>query len=136
MQPDPQKLTPGVIDEYAKRAFLYGACGGLAIALHDHTGWPIVAITDQHNIFGDKAGGGSALHWTVRHPDGQLLDIRGLHDPQDLIAEFEGEADDGEAGAGTSTREDAWEWYVEAQGAPIPLSLAESYVTPLLQSLN
>lgn len=50
MEPNPDVLTPGVIDGHAKRAFSFGACGGLAIALHDATGWPIIAITDAHNV--------------------------------------------------------------------------------------
>jgi hypothetical protein len=133
MQPSPDTLTPGVIDGYAKRAFTFGACGGLAIAIHDATGWPIVAITDAHNVFEDgKAGGGSALHWVVQHPSGKLLDIDGLHDPAALVEAYEGDADDGEAAWGLSTRGDAEEWYVHAQGEPIPLSLIRTFVEPVL----
>src|SRR5690554_5632535 len=124
--PDPTKLSPGVLDGYAKRAFKYGACGALAIALHDETGWPIVAITDAHNVYDGKAGGGSALHWTVRHPSGRLLDVNGLHAPEALVEEYEGEADDGEAAAGLSSRAHVCEWYVEAQGEPVPVELAKS----------
>ncbi len=135
MSLDPSNLTPGVIDGYAKRAFSYGACGGLAIALHDATGWPIVAITDAHNVYDGKAGGGSAMHWTVQHPSGKLLDIDGLHEPEALVEEYEGEADDGDAAYGISTREDAAEWYVEAQGEPIPLTLIESFVDSIIAQL-
>lgn len=134
MSLDASKLTPGVLDGYAIRAFSYGACGGLAIALHDATGWPIIAITDAHNVHDGKAGGGSAMHWTVRHPSGKLLDVDGLHDPEDLVDAYEGEADDGEAAWGLSSRADAVEWYIEAQGEPIPLSLIESFVDPILAS--
>jgi len=132
MQPSPDNLTPGVIDGYARRAFKYGGCGGLAIALHDAMGWPIMAVTDSHNIYGEMAGGGSALHWAVLHPCGELLDIDGLHSPEDLIAEYEGDADNGEAGVGRSTRADAWEWYGESQGEPIPISLAATFVPATL----
>lgn len=131
-QPDPNNLTPGVLDGYAKRAFKYGACGALAIALHDATGWPIVAITDAHNVYGEDAGGGSALHWTVRTPEGLLLDVDGLHTTEELVSEYEGDADEGQAAAGTSSRADAWEWYGECQGAPVPLSLARTFVAPVL----
>ena len=103
---DPTKLTPGVLDGYALRAFKYGACGALAIALHEETGWPIVAITDAHNVEDGRAGGGSALHWTVRHPSGLLLDVDGLHREEDLVSEYAGDADDGQAAAGLSTRAD------------------------------
>lgn len=130
---DPTTLTPGVLDGYALRAFKYGACGALAIAIHDTTGWPIVAITDHHNVFEDgTAGGGSALHWTVRRPDGLLVDVDGAHAAQELIEEYEGEADDHKAAAGRSTREDAVEWYVECQGAPIPVALAAKFVDVVL----
>lgn len=132
MRPDPTKLTPGVVDAYARRAFKYGACAALAIALHDRTGWPIMAVTDAHNIYGDEAGGGSALHWAVQHPCGDLLDVDGLHAADELIAEYEGEADDGQAGVGRSTRADAWEWYGECQGEPIPVRLAATFVPAVL----
>lgn len=132
-----QHLTPGVLDGYALRAFKYGGCGALALALHDATGWPIVAITDHYNVFEDgQAGGGSALHWTVRHPDGRLIDIDGAHDPEDLVEQYHGDADDGQAAAGTSSREDVVEWYIECQGEPIPVSLAVSFVSPLLEAIG
>lgn len=120
-KPDPSKLTPGVLDGYAKRAFKYGACGALAIA------------TDSHNIYDGEAGGGSALHWTVRTPEGLLLDVDGVHSAEDLVSEYEGEADDGKAAAGTSTRADAWEWYGECQGAPVSIALARTFVEAVLQ---
>ena len=135
-RPDPALLTPGVLDGYAKRAFKFGACGALAIALHDATGWPIVAITDAHNVHEGRAGGGSALHWTVRHPTGLLIDIDGAHTPEALVAEYAADADDHEAAAGESTRADAWEWYGEAQGEPIPLSLAQTFVDVVLSQLE
>lgn len=125
-------LTAGVIDGYAISTFKQGACGALAIAIHDATGWPIYAVTDAHNIYGDEAGGGSALHWVVRHPSGLFLDIEGLSTGEALVEEYEGFADEGEAGIGKSTRADAWEWYVECQGAPIPISLAATFVQPTL----
>lgn len=135
MRPDSSNLTPGVIDGYAKRAFTYGACGGLAIVIHEATGWPIVAITDSHNVLEGRAGGGSALHWGVQHPSGKFLDIDGLHELDDIVENYEGEADDGEAAWGISNREDAREWYVLAQGEPIPLELIKSFVDPLLNEL-
>ena len=129
---DPERLTPGVIDGAAQHAFKTGACGALAIAIHDATGWPVVAITDAHNVHGDRAGGGSALHWAVQRPDGKLIDIDGPHDPVDLVSEYHGEADDGEAAWGISTKADVEEWYIEAQGEPIPVELARSFVGVVL----
>lgn len=132
-QIDASKLTPGVLDNYALRAFKYGACGAMAIALHDATGWPVVAITDSHNVFEDgMAGGGSALHWTVRRPDGMLIDVDGAHTAESLVEEYEGEADDGEAAAGISTREDVVEWYINCQGEPVAVALAATFVDAVL----
>lgn len=130
-----RSLTPGVVDSSAKRIFTQGGCGALAIALHDITGWPIVAITDHHNVEDGRAGGGSALHWVVRHPRGLLLDIEGYHTSRELIEQYDDEADDGNAAAGTSTREDALEWWSEA-GEKVTLSLASSIAQALLDSLN
>lgn len=124
MSLDPEKLTPGVIDGYAKSAFKYGACGALAIALHDATGWPIVAITDHHNVWDGKAGGGSAMHWTVQRPDGKLIDIDGAHDPEDLVEEYHYDADDEQAAWGLSSCADVVEWCVEVQGEP-PIQAGE-----------
>lgn len=132
-RPDPSLLTPGVLDGYAQRSFKFGACGALAIAIHDVTGWPIMAITDHHNVFEDgRAGGGSALHWVVRRPDGKLVDVDGAHETQDLLREYHGEADDGMAAAGLSSRADAVEWYVEAQGEPVPIELAKTFVAAVV----
>ncbi len=130
--PDPEKLTPGVLDGYALSAFKRGACGALAIALHDATGWPVVAITDSHNVFDGRAGGGSALHWTVRRPDGMLIDVDGAHAPEDLVSEYSPDADDGAAAAGVSSRADVFEWYVECQGEPVAIAMARTFVEAVL----
>lgn len=130
---NPDQLTPGELDGYARRAFKYGACAALTLAIHDHTGWPLMAITDHHNIYGDEAGGGSALHYAVQRPDGMLVDIDGAHTVADLVDQYHGEADDGEARAGRTTEADVREWYVEAQGEPIPVALAMSFVEAVLQ---
>lgn len=115
------------------RAFKYGACGALAIAIHDEFGWPIYAVTDHHNVFENgRAGGGSALHWVVWKPDGMLIDVDGAHTEESLIEEYRWEADDEEAAIGHSTRADVVEWYVEAQGEPIPISLAKTFVNAVV----
>ena len=130
---DPERLDPGVLDGAAEHAFKYGACAALAIVLHDRTGWPIVAITDAHNVYDGKAGDASALHWTVRRPDGLLVDVDGPHEELDLVEEYHWEADDCEAAAGRTTRAHAEEQYVENQGEPIPLRLAATFVDVVLE---
>lgn len=132
---DPNDLTPGVIDGAARRIFKMGGCGALAMAMHDALGWPIVAITDAWNVEDGRAGGGSALHWLVKRPsDGLLVDIDGAHTEEEMVGEYDGEADDGEAAAGLSTRADAAEWYIEAQGEPIPVSLAATFVDAVVRA--
>jgi hypothetical protein len=133
VQPDPENLTPGVLDGYALRAFKYGACGALALALHDARGWPLIAVTDAHNVHDGHAGGGSSMHYMVRHPNGKLLDVDGFHDDSDIIEDYEGEADNGEAAIGIAHRMDVREWYVEAQGEPIPVTLAASFVDAVVE---
>ncbi len=125
-------LTPGVINETALHVFTLGGCDALAIAIHDKTGWPIIAITDAHNVYGDRAGGGSAMHWMVKHPNGKFLDIDGIHDPEAIVEQYDGYADDGKAAWGISTRADAEEWWSEA-GQKIPIELAAAFVTPVLE---
>ena len=126
-----ERLTPGVLDGAAEHVFTLGGCDALAIALHDATGWPIVAITDHHNVHDGRAGGGSALHWTVRHPSGRLLDVDGLHDADDLVERYDGNADDGQAAWGLSSRADAEEWWNQA-GRKVPLALAAAFVDAVM----
>jgi hypothetical protein len=130
------RLTPGVIDGAAEHAFSYGACAALAYALHDVTGWPIIGITDSHNVHGKTLGGGSSLHWGVEHPAGKFLDINGLRDLDEVAENYSADADEGEAAWGRGTRADIEEWYIEAQGEPISITLARTFVDPLLDRLN
>ncbi|TLX15949.1 hypothetical protein [Rhizobium sp. MHM7A] len=130
------RLTPGVIDGAAEHAFSHGACAALAYALHEATGWPIIGITDSHNIHDRKLGGGSSLHWGVEHPSGKFLDIDGLRDFDEVVDNYSADADDGEAAWGRGTRADIEEWYIAAQGEPISIKLARTFVDPLLDRIN
>lgn len=126
-------LTPGVLDGAAEGAFMGGACGALALVLHEATGWPLVALTDAHNVYGDHVGGGSCLHYGVRRPaDGAFIDVLGAHTDEDILSEHGDEADDGEAGIGLTTAADVRDWYVEAQGEPVPLEVARTFVPAVL----
>lgn len=131
-----EKLTEGVIDGYAIRTFMHGACGALALALHDVLGWDLIAVTDAHNVHDGAAGGGSSMHYMVRHPGGMLLDIRGLHEDDEILDDYHGYADDGEAALGTSDRADVEEWYIHAQGEPVSVDFARSFVAPLLKRIG
>ena len=130
---DPDRLTPGVLDGAAEHAFLAGACTALAIAMHDALGWPIMAVTDAHNVYEGRAGGGSALHWAVLRPDGMVVDVRGAHEPAWLVGEYGPDADEGEAACVPAGRADAAEWHAEGSGSAIPLSLAARFVDAVVE---
>lgn len=67
-------VTPGVLDEDARNAFLLGGCGALATAMHNEHGWPIVGLwaTDDE-----------PFHVGVLAPDGLVVDIDGAHPPDE-----------------------------------------------------
>lgn len=73
----PTSVTLGLLDEDARYAFTQGQCHALAMAVHEDTGWPIVAWSFWR--YGDVPD-----HYLVKTPDGQLLDIKGTHDQGDL----------------------------------------------------
>lgn len=149
-------LIAGVIDGRAERTFLYGACAGLAIAIHKEKDWPLLKVTDAESVYrvgtgedllgadlnqralatNDVGMGAGGLHWGVLHPSGRFLDIRGLSDLADVVEEHDGDADAGEAALGVTTLDDAIDEYVIAKGEPVPLDLVRTFVRPLLDSLN
>lgn len=59
------------LDEAALLAFLGGHCHSLAMALHEQTGWQLVAIDDARD--------GTCVHIAVRRPDGKIVDLAGAH---------------------------------------------------------
>jgi hypothetical protein len=146
-------LTPGVLDAQAQRAFRLGGCAGLALALHRRTGWPLVKVTDAeavyagdgwdplahaslrrradalHNQCGMGCGG---LHWGVLHPTGQLVDVDGLNGLLETVRRYDPHADGRRAALGLSSVEELLDEYVEARGEPVPLTLAASFVEPVL----
>lgn len=126
----------GEIDNAARNIFSMGGCHILAVAIHDETGWPIVGVTDPDNVFGDRLGGGSCVHYCVKAPDGKLIDIDGAHTEEDLRDRFYGDVDENEDGEpipaiGITSRADALEWWAE-QGKKISLKAASKYVPAVL----
>lgn len=119
-------LSPGVIDERAVRAFKYGACGGLAVALHDATGWPIVAVNGSDGL---------ALHYMARDPAGQLIDIEGAHTERDVTFEYEIEADDDGITLTDTTRDAVWAWYQDYAGIPVPMDIVDTIAAAVLGAL-
>jgi hypothetical protein len=134
--PAHHSLKPGVLDGTAEAAFLHGACAALALALHQHTGWPLIGVTDSHNLHGDRVGSGSCLHYGVRRPDGAWIDVLGARTDAEIIDEYADEADDGEAGIGVTTESDVRDYYVDAQGEPVPVDLAITFVAAVLARAN
>lgn len=101
--------TIGVRDDRADQTFTLGGCAIMAAALHDRTGWPVVAVGDadtgpdacgcapddcydyDFDLEDDDGDGPDpewcdcrVAHFMVRSPDGMVWDVRGEHDPEPL----------------------------------------------------
>lgn len=117
------QITPGVITPEAVDAFVCDACAGLALALHDETGWPLIEVGHCDGL---------PFHFMVRRPDGLLLDIRGAHDDADVADEFEFDADDGVVTFTEVTRDHVWACYRDDCGEPVPMEIARTFVPAVL----
>ncbi len=62
-----------VVDEHAIIEFTTGACGYLAVVLHDMTGWPL-RVEFEH-----PPHGADIAHIWVLNDDGLAVDINGVH---------------------------------------------------------
>lgn len=95
-------LQAGVIDDETEYAYTNGQCIALSLALHELTGWPIVAQlsrpgdrdwedrTHGRHIGKREARDGWFYHFVhslVESPDGWLIDIRAEHDAEDFRIE-------------------------------------------------
>jgi hypothetical protein len=120
----PWQLTPGVITPAAIDAFTRGACAGLAIAVHDTTGWPIIEVGHCDGL---------PLHFMVRHPDGRLVDVRGTHSDDDVRDEWEFDADDENVTLTEVTRAVAWDCYLVDCGEPVPMDLVRTFAPAALR---
>ena len=117
------QLTLGTITPAAVEAFTRGACAGLALALHDTTGWPLVEVGHCDGL---------PFHFTVRHPDGLLVDILGTRTEEDVAEEYEYDAD-GDVVTFTETdRALVWRCYLEDCGEPVPMDVARTFVPAVL----
>lgn len=120
-------LTPGTITPAAVEAFTRGACAGLAIALHDHTGWPLIEVGHCDGL---------PLHFMVRHPDGRLIDIEGAHTDTDVYSEWEYDADDFNPTLTETARDVVMTCYLVDCGEPVPIDLASTFVPAVLALLH
>ncbi|MEV4784018.1 ParB N-terminal domain-containing protein [Streptomyces tuirus] len=123
----PWQLTPGRITPAAVEAFTRGACAGLAVAVHDATGWPIVEVGHCDGL---------PLHFMVRHPGGHLVDIRGAHTDDDVRDEWEFDADDSIATLTVATRDVVLGCYFVDCGEPVPMDLVRTFVPAVLASIH
>lgn len=61
---------------------MYGGCAALAIAIHNITRLPIVALIEPA---GETE---RAVHVMIKAPDGRYLDINGLHTYAEVLADL------------------------------------------------
>lgn len=71
--PDP--LDEETAMEIIRREYVSGTCGAFAIALHDHTGFPIVGMN----------GG---MHVAVQAPDGEIVDFLGKAPLEQVLGRY------------------------------------------------
>ncbi len=117
------KLTPGTITPAAVEAFTRAACAGLAVAVHDATGWPIVEVGHCDGL---------PLHFMARHPSGRLLDVRGLRADAEVCDEWEYDADDFNVTLSETGRDAVLDCYLADCGEPVPLELVRTFVPAVL----
>jgi len=74
------------------RTFTEGDCWRLAHAIHELTGWEIVAISNEDEYDPDANSNDEDTYWghmVVRHPTGYLVDIEGIYNEADIIQKWE-----------------------------------------------
>src|SRR3954453_252667 len=65
------------LDQAALMAFVGGQCHGLALAIQEETGWPLVAVDSKEGV---------CEHICVRRDDQLLVDITGAHSDDEIRA--------------------------------------------------
>ena len=79
-----------------RRRYTNGECWALAYAVHEHAGWPIVAIGEEDQDLSDGVSIGW-VHVVNRRPDGSLVDAAGAHEIYDLLDHYGDYTNDGSA---------------------------------------
>jgi hypothetical protein len=83
------RLRPGVVDGEARRFYGDAACALLAEALHELTGWPLLAVCAAT---GRGDGWHEAIHAAVISPDGRTaIDIHGTAPAREVISRWDSE---------------------------------------------
>ena len=127
-----EPLTPGVIDMEVEYALTNGGCYAFAIAMHNATKWPLIAVMGDRDkpALPDAKSAKLAIHVGVLHPNGNIVDIEGMHDIEDVHFFYEWNGWIGVEIKPCSLSE-VEQWYVENEDL-VTLELAETYVDPLL----
>lgn len=63
------------IDNFVRTEFTCGSCGYLALALHEVTGWPIMAVFESSSPYEEP----TIEHVWVVNPQGKAVDVNGVH---------------------------------------------------------
>ncbi|SCD37636.1 ParB-like nuclease domain-containing protein [Streptomyces sp. Termitarium-T10T-6] len=99
------------------------AAAGLAVGLHDATGWPLIEVGPSE---------GHGLHYMVRHPSGQLMDVDGLHEARHVAVDFDWYADSSVTFA-EARRDEVLARYREELDEPVPMALMPAVATAVLR---
>ncbi|WP_167163101.1 hypothetical protein [Streptomyces sp. MBT27] len=132
-------VTPGLIDDAARRAFTEGQCHALALALTEMTGWPATALLTVECSALDEMCSDAGVeddtcpcrigHIVVTRPDGAHIDIDGAHAP--------GTIPDCEDAPAIPMTEEMWAAVRDASTwRQADLHVARTLVKPLLASLT
>lgn len=68
---------PDRLRQMTEDIFRDGQCHALALALHEHKGWPIVGLWSSDT--------GIDEHYVAQAPDGRLVDITGARDVESMV---------------------------------------------------
>lgn len=131
-------VTPGHIDNTALRAFTSGQCHALARAVSDATGWPMALLVDDECAYDPDTCSDEDIaeelcacqlrHVIVIDPNGQHVDITGMHAP--------GSVPGWEGLRAVSMTEDLWRHITDSPDWRAPaMDVARTFVTPLIASL-
>uniref|UniRef100_UPI003F49A359 hypothetical protein n=1 Tax=Streptomyces sp. CA-136453 TaxID=3240050 RepID=UPI003F49A359 len=132
-------VTPGRIDDAARRAFTEGQCHALALALTEVTGWPATALLTLECSALDEMCAETGPtddecpcrigHIVVTRPDGAHVDIDGAHAP--------GTVPDCEDAPALPMTDAMWAAIRNASTwREADLHVARTFVQPLLSSLT
>ncbi|MFH9236103.1 ParB N-terminal domain-containing protein [Streptomyces globisporus] len=99
------------------------AAAGLAVGLHDATGWPLIEVGSSE---------GRGLHYMVRHPSGQVMDAEGLHQEQHVAIDFDYYADSSVTFT-EARRDEVLVRYREEFDEPVPMALMPAVATAVLR---